>query len=80
MTAGDKQTNTLKCTYEVEKEDSVTWDKEELMWSREDQPLSARHKANNSVLVIENTGELRHRSNHRKCHVHIKFKFGNLKK
>uniref|UniRef100_K1Q7U7 Basigin n=1 Tax=Magallana gigas TaxID=29159 RepID=K1Q7U7_MAGGI len=55
MTAGDKQTNTLKCNYVVEKEDSVTWDKEELMWSREDQPLSARHKANNSVLVIENT-------------------------
>lgn len=55
MTAGDKQTNSLKCTYKVDKEASVTWDKEELMWTREDQPLSARHKANASMLTIENT-------------------------
>lgn len=73
MTAGDKQTNSLKCTYKVDKEASVTWDKEELMWTREDQPLSARHKANASMLTIENTGELRHISNHRNCHVHFKF-------
>lgn len=80
MIVGDKQINILKCNYVVEKEDFVIWDKEELMWSREDQFLFVCYKVNNSVFVIENIGELRYRSNYRKCYVYIKFKFGNLKK
>ena len=58
MTAGEKQTNKLQCSYIVEKERALNA-QSKVMWKMGDktaESVSDRYKINGTVLTIVNTG------------------------